>query len=320
MRRTLLLLSLLLCFTPLQAEEEAPWWPSRYGRDDQLGSLNEIGAAQVAQAARLVRSGKVVDLGRVLDDNTPKFPGRFWHQTTDVSAHYQNPRRPDAGQQGWGKNNINWITEIQSGTFQVGTQLDSIGHIQIGDRFYNGWKTSEVVEAWGLNKFGMETVPPIVTRGVLLDIARYKGVTQLEAGYVITLADVQGAMAQQNTVVKAGDAVLFHTGWGRLYGRDNARFLSGEPGPGMAVVNWLYAQRIGITGADTWSYGPVPGEDPERPFLVPQTMYVKYGLFGLENLATEDLAQRDIYEFMFVLTHAKTRGSTAAVIAPAAVY
>jgi hypothetical protein len=80
---------------------------------------------------------------------------------------------------GWGKNQINWITEIQTGTFQVGTQLDSIGHIQIGDRFYNGWTTREVVESWGLNRFGMETVPPIVTRGVLIDIAAYKGVERL---------------------------------------------------------------------------------------------------------------------------------------------
>jgi hypothetical protein len=64
----------------------------------------------------------------------------------------------------------------------------------------------------------------------------------------------------------------------------------------------------------------VPGEDPQRPFLVPQTMYVQMGLFGLENLATEELVQRKVYEFLFVLTHARTRGSTASVIAPAAVY
>ena len=82
----------------------------------------------------------------------------------------------------------------------------------------------------------------------------------------------------------------------------------------------FYAKRIAITGADTWSYGPVPGEDGERPFLVPQTMYVKMGLFGLENLATEELAKRGVYEFLFTLTHAKTKGSTAAVVAPAAVY
>jgi kynurenine formamidase len=238
----------------------------------------------------------------------------------DVSPHFTNLKRADAVGKGWGRNQINWITEIQAGTFQVGTQLDSIGHIQIGDRFYNGWTAKDVVESWGLNRFGMETVPPIVTRGVLVDVAAYKGVTRLARGYVISVADVEGALRKQGAQIKAGDAVLFHTGWGALWTQDPEQFLSGEPGPGMALVQWLYDRHIAVTGADTWSYGPVPGEDPLRPFLVPQTMYVKLGLFGLENLATEELARRRVYEFLFTLTHPKTRGSTAAVIAPAAVY
>jgi kynurenine formamidase len=297
-----------------------PWWPSRYGADDQIGTLNEITPAVVLNAVRLVKTGNVVDLGRILDEDTPKFPGRYWHQTVNVSAPYTNLRRSDTVGQGWGKNQINWITEIQVGTFQVGTQLDSIGHIQIGDRFYNGWRDRDVVEEWGLNHFGMERVPPIITRGVLIDIAAYKGVQRLKPGYVISLADVRGALAKENVSVHTGDAVLFHTGWGGLWDRDNKTFLSGEPGPGMEVVRWLYAHRVALTGADTWSYGPVPGEDLDRPFLVPQTMYVKLGLFGLENLATEGLAKRKVYEFLFALTHHKTRGSTAAIIAPAAVY
>lgn len=299
---------------------QQPWWPSRYGAEDQLGTLNEITPEVVKAARALIRQGQVVDLGRVLDEDTPKFPGRYWHQTVDTSAPFTNLRRSDASGKGWGKNEINWITEIQAGTLQVGTQLDSIGHIQIGDRFYNGWTSKDVVESWGLNRFGMETIPPIVTRGVLVDIARYKGMERLPRGYVISIKDLHGAMKQQGTVLRPGDAVLFHTGWGGLWGKHNAEFLSGEPGPGMAVIEHLYSQRIALTGADTWSYGPVPGEDPSRPFLVPQTMYVKMGLFGLENLATENLAEREVYEFLFTLTHAKTRGSTAAVIAPAAVY
>jgi kynurenine formamidase len=299
---------------------EQPWWPSRYGPDDQIGTLNEIAPEVVKAAVSLAKTGNVVDLGRVLDEDTPKFPGRYWHQTVDVSPHLTNLRRPDAVGKGWGKEEINWITEIQTGTFQVGTQLDSIGHIQIGDRFYNGWSTRDVVESWGLNHFGIETVPPIVTRGVLIDIAAFKGTERLDKGYVITLADVRGALEKQGVQIRRGDAVLFHTGWGSLWGKHNEQFLAGEPGPGLEVVNWLYGQRIALTGADTWSYGPVPGEDPDRPFLVPQTMYVRMGLFGLENLATEELARRGVYEFLFTLTHAKTRGSTAAVIAPAAVY
>jgi kynurenine formamidase len=297
-----------------------PWWPSRYGKDDQIGSLNELNGETIRKAAQLVKTGTIVDLGRVLDEDTPKFPGRYWHQTVDTSAPFTNLRRTDAVGKGWGLNQINWITEIQAGTFQVGTQLDSIGHIQIGDRFYNGWTSRDVVESWGLNRFGMETVPPIITRGVLIDVAAYRGQERLPKGYAITVADLQGALKRQGVRVQAGDAVLIHTGWGGLWGKDNAQFLAGEPGAGLAAARWLYAQHVAITGADTWSFGPVPGEDPKRPFLVPQTMYVQMGLFGLENLATEELAKRRVYEFLFVLTHAKTRGSTAAVIAPAAVF
>lgn len=298
----------------------APWWPSRYGADDQLGTLNELTPDTVRQAAALVRSGTVVDLGRVLDEETPKFPGRYWHQTLDVTPHLENLRRSDAIGKGWGKNEINWITEIQAGTFQVGTQLDSIGHIQAGDRFYNGWTTRDIVSSAGLKRFGMETVPPVITRGVLLDIAASKGVVRLDAGYVVTVDDVRDTLAREGITLRPGDAVLFHTGWGGLWGVDNVRFLSGEPGPGLETVRWLYTQHIAITGADTWSYGPVPGEDPERPFLVPQTMYVQFGLFGLENLATEQLAARGVYEFLFVVTHGRTRGSTAAIVAPAAIF
>jgi kynurenine formamidase len=301
-------------------EGESLWWPSRYGADDRIGTLNEITPAVVIAAASLVRSGTVLDLGRVLDENAPKFAGRYWHQTLDATPYFENLSKPGAGAKGWGRNQINWITEIQAGTFQVGTQLDSIGHIQIGDRFYNGWKARDLVKSSGLARFGIESVPPIVTRGVLLDIAAYKGLKVLPQGYVITVGDIQGAMEREGVEIEAGDAVLFHTGWGGLWGRDNARFLAGEPGPGMAAVGWLHERQVAITGADTWSYGPVPGEDPERPFLVPQTLYVKLGFFALENLATEELAARKVYRFLFAVTHARTRGSTASVVAPAAIF
>lgn len=299
---------------------EQPWWPSRYGADDQIGTLNEITPNRVIEAVRLVRLGERIDLGRVLDRDTPVFPGRFWHQTVDLAPLITNQRRADAHGRGWGRNEINWITEIQVGTFQVGTQLDSIGHLQIGDRFYNGWTTKDVVEEWGLNRFGIETVPPIVARGVLIDLATAKGVAHLGKGEVIGIDDVQAALARQGITLNAGDVVLLHTGWGSLWGKDNALFLSGEPGPGLALIEWLYRQRIAAVGTDSWSIGPVPGEDPERPFLVPQTMYVKMGMFGFENLATERLAARGIHEFVFVNTHGRTRGSTAAVVAPLALY
>jgi kynurenine formamidase len=308
------------------------WWPSRYGAGDQLGSLNEITPMKVIAAARLVRQGIVYDLGHTLHPDVPRFEGRFWQQSLISSAHIVNRRKrvpgmepgeqaaAQAGAGGWGRNQINWITELAMGTFQIGTHLDGLNHLQIGDRFYNGWRTEEIVEEWGTNKLGIETVPPIITRGVLVDVARLRGVPRLEAGAVITVDDVEAALRAQHVIVEPGDALLVHTGWGDLWGADPERYTTGEPGIGMAMADWLVERRIAITGADTWSYGAVPGEDPQRPFVVPQTLNVKHGLFIMENLRTAALAAAQVYEFMFVLTHAKTRGSTAAGIAPAAVH
>ena len=300
------------------ADDQQPWWPSRYGADDQIGSLNEITPAHIVAAARLVRQGRVFDLGRILDSDVPHFPGRFWQQTLVANAHLSNPRRPEGTDGGWGKNQVNWLIELATGTFQIGTQLDGLNHLQIGDRFYNGWRTRDIVEDWGTSKLGIETVPPIITRGVLVDVARHRGVERMQAGDVIGVSELEAILDAQHTPVAAGDAVLFHTGWGSLWDNHEA-FNAGEPGIGMAVAEWLVEHRVALTGADTWSYGAVPSEDPERPFLVPQTLNVKHGLFIMENLATEVIAQAGLSEFLFCLTHHKTRGSTGAVIAPAAV-
>jgi kynurenine formamidase len=297
---------------------EEPWWPSRYGAGDQLGTLNEITPAKVAAAARLVRQGRSFDLGRTLHADVPRFEGRYWQQSLVSSAHIINPRKPGGMAGGWGQNQINWVTELVTGTLQIGTHLDGLNHLQIGDRFYNGYRLEEIAEEWGTNKLGIETVPPIVTRGVLADIARYRGVNRMQAGEVIEVADLEGALHEQDVAVEPGDVLLFHTGWGALWDEDPVRYTSGEPGVGMAVAEWLVEHRVALTGADTWSFGAVPGEDPERPFVVPQTLNVKHGLFIVENLDTSALAAAQVYEFLFVLTHHKTRGSTASGIAPAA--
>ena len=106
------------------------WWPSRYGECDQVGTLNEIGPTQIVAAARLVRAGTVYDLGRTLHADVPRFPGRFWQQTLVPTAHLNNARRPDGEPEGWGRNHVNWMTELVTGTLQIGTQLDGLNHLQ----------------------------------------------------------------------------------------------------------------------------------------------------------------------------------------------
>lgn len=295
------------------------WRPSPYGPDDQIGMLNEITPVKVAKAAQLVKKGQVYDLSHVLDEKVPAFPGRAFRQSLVTSAHLLNRRQPDAGPAGWGENNVNWIIELVCSTSQMGTHLDALNHLQIGDRFYNGHTLTELAEEWGTNRLGIETVPQIVTRGVLVNVARLHGVEQLKPGYVISVADVTAALDRQGVRVERGDAILFHTGWGGLWMRDNDTYLSGQPGPGMELAAWLVEQGVALSGCDTWSFGPVPPEDPAQPFVVPQTLNVRHGLFIVENLFTSELAHDGISEFMFVLTHAKVRGATGAWVSPVAI-
>ncbi|MCG8351793.1 MAG: cyclase family protein [Chloroflexales bacterium] len=295
------------------------WWPSPYGSDDQIGMLNEITPEKVVAATRLVQRGAHYDLSRVLDQDVPAFPGRTFRQQMLTSQHLLNLRRPDAGPAGWGENNLNFIIETISSTSQMGTHLDALNHLQIGDRFYNGYRLGEIIEEWGTNRLGIETTPQIITRGVLINVAAVRGVARLGPGDVITIQDVQQALAHTGVAIERGDAALFHTGWGDLWMQDNAAYLAGEPGPGMELALWLVEQGVCLSGCDTWSYGPVPPEDDRQRFIVPQTLNVRHGLFIVENLYTAELARDSVVAFLFVLTHARVRGATGAWVSPVAV-
>jgi kynurenine formamidase len=280
---------------------EQRWWPSPFGEDDQLGMLNHIDDAKRRSAMQLVRKGRLYDLAHVLDESVPVFPGRYFRQTLVTTAHHANTAMP------LGENQVNWMTEIVSGTTQLGTHLDALSHLQIGDRGYNGWTVAELAGPAGVNRLGSETIPQIVTRGWLVDVSRL----DLDAGDVITVDHLAGIDPEP------GDAVLFHTGWSTRW-TDPDAYLEGEPGPGYAVADWLVEHGVALTGCDTWSYGPVPAEDPTRPFEVPQRLNAVHGVFVVENLNTTELARDEVREFALVLTHPKLRGATGAWTAPVA--
>jgi kynurenine formamidase len=284
------------------------WYPSRYGPEDQAGALNEIGATQVVRAASLVRHGRVFDLAHVLDDEIPAFPGRSFRQflTTDPMRRV-------------GRNQVNWIVEHVAAPSQIGTHVDGLNHLHAGDRMYNGHRLADVLAEHGTTRLGIETMPQIVTRGLLVDVAAARGVERLQPGDVITPDDAEAALAAAGLAVEQGDAVLFHTGWGSLWGADNVAYAAGEPGPGRAAADWLVERRAALTGCDTWSYGPVPAEDPDQPFVVPQTLNTRHGVVVVENLFLAELAAAGVSEFLFVVSHPKLRGATGAWVAPLAI-
>ena len=264
-----------------------------------LGKLALIDDAKRAAALAGVRHGRIYDLGHVLDEHVPVFPGRYFKQTLVTTAHHAN------ADGGVGENRVNWITELVSGTMQLGTHLDALSHLQMEDRGYGGFSVSELAGTAGVTKLGVETVPQIVTRGWLVDAAG------LQPGEVITPA------ACGEIDPEPGDAVLFRTGWGRHWD-DPDTYLSGEPGPGCELAEWLAERRVALTGCDTWSYGPVPPEDPRRPFRVPQILNIDHGIFVVENLDLEQLAADGVRRFALILTHPRLRGATGAWTSPIA--
>jgi kynurenine formamidase len=255
------------------------------GVADEIGMLAHVDEAKRREALALVREGRLYDLGRVLDEHVPAFPGRYFRQTLVTTAHH------DGG---------HWITEQVAGTQQIGTHLDALSHLQMGDRGYNGWTVAELAGTAGVRRLGVETVPQVVTRGWLVDATGRD---------VVRVDDLDGIAPTP------GDAVLFHTGWGKHWD-DPETYLSREPGPGMEVAAWLAEHGVALTGADTWSFGPVPAEG--RPFEVPQTLNVEHGVFIVENLDTAALAANGVREFALVLTHPKLRGATGAWTSPIA--
>lgn len=265
-----------------------------------LGKLGLIDDAKRARALALVKQGRVFDLGHVLDERVPVFPGRYFKQILVTTAHHANPGG------GVGENDVNWITELVSGTMQLGTHLDALCHLQMGGSGYGGLSVQELAGVDGVRHLGIETVPQIVTRGWLVDVPG------LGAGGVVTpehCADIDP---------EPGDAVLFHTGWSRHWDEPEI-YVSGEPGPGCDLAQWLADRDVALTGCDTWSYGPVPAEDPDRPFRVPQILNIEHGVFVVENLDLTELAAAGVSgPFALILTHPKLRGATGAWTSPIA--
>lgn len=288
--------------------QQGAWYPSRWGAADQRGAANRLTPSKVLEARNLITKGTVYQLGRVYESGMPMFGAR----------HY-SLRIPQTGGP-LGKNETTYHEEIVSGEIgQVGTQFDGLGHVGIGELFYNGNRRSEFAQAEGLTRLGVEHAGAFVTRGVLIDIARFKGVAQLQGGYEITIADLKGALQRQGTVIRPGDAVILHTGWGALWMKDNARYAGTEPGIGVAAAQFLVDEEVTLVSADTFGVEVVPNPDASLAFPVHQLLLARNGTYILENVITEELARDSAYEFAFVFAPLRLKGATGSPGNPIAI-
>ena len=282
--------------------------PSKWGAGDERGSGNHMKPASVLKAAKLIHTGEVIELNHVLNASMPFFgTRRFDVHTKRTFMNEPSNRR--------GSNEELLISEIG----QVGTQFDGFAHQTHENSLYNCFKQEDISSRGGFTKLGIEKVGSLITRGVLIDVAGLKGVDMLPDTYEITVDDLQQALARQKLSLQPGDAVIIHTGWGRLWGKDNARYVKSCPGIGVAAAEWLAKQDPMLVGSDNWPVEVAPNPDKQLSLPVHQIMLVVNGIHLLENMKLDELAAKKVQEFAFVMQPLRMQGFSGSTVAPIAV-
>ena len=287
------------------------WTSSKYGPDDTLGAINLLSPEKVLAAAKLIKTGKTYALGVDTGPESPAYPPRFYSMTILQLG--------DGTGTPWGANKLTGNDDLMYTWMGVGSQIDGLGHIGVDHVYYNGTKAKDFVNNKGLMKFSTHELPPIVTRGVLLDMAAYYGKPMLEPGTAFNEKEIKAAMEKQGVKISEGDVVLFHTGWLNKADSDTAAFMKGEPGPGVGGAKFLIGLGAVAVGSDTWGVEAIPFEEEGQVFPVHQELLAKNGVYILENMDTRELAKDEAWEFLFVLGQPKFVGSVQAIINPVAI-
>lgn len=259
-----------------------------------------------------VQSGvDIIDLGRQLRIGMPQSPNhpQFWHT---------HPRRHGDMSRADGSSAANDM--LSMGT-HVGTHIDAFSHVSHGGKLFGGLDVDEALVAGKYDQLGVHTITPMLRRGVLLDVPAALGVECCEPGYEITVADLDSAAARQGTEIGAGDVVLVRSGWGARFeegeayvGRD-----TGVPGVGEAGAQWLAARAAHAVGADTIAFERLAPRGGHALLPAHRVLLVDNGIYIVEALDLEELAQRGVHEFTFVLVPLNIYGATGSPVRPLAV-
>ena len=277
-----------------------------------VGNANLITPESVLAASKLIKTGKTYSLGITIDNTTPAFAPR------SMSLQVVQPGQQE-GRQAFP--NMTYNDDVFQGWFGIGPQIDGLGHLGApGGIYYNCNDAKDFADISGLTKLGIENIPPLVARGVVLDMAGHFGVETMKAGEYFTVDDVKAVERKQGSPIREGDVVLFHTGWTENMLESNPdEWVAGEPGQHEEVAQYLADKNVVAVGADTWGVDVVPPPDPNRPYQGHVILLKENGIYILETMNTGPLVRDEAFEFLFVLGHAKVKGAVQMIINPIAI-
>ena len=271
--------------------------------ESAIGALSMIGQDTVRSALALAKAGEVFDLGLEISSRIPhnsnfvRFSMAFTH--TPEGTATESP--------------FQYSVEAIGGSLHIGTHIDAFVHVQKDGKIFGGHAASEARDDRGWKKHGMETVPPIVGRAILLDIPALKGLQRLPDLYEITVADVEAELRRTGVSLKKGDIVLVRTGKILDFNNEVA-FQAAEPGVGRDAAIWLHKAGMAVLATDTTGTEPLPFRDPTT--TTHGAMLVEAGVHLIENVFLEEVARREIYEGLFVALPIKITGATGSWIRP----
>lgn len=304
--------AILLFAVAASAQQQPCTTASKFGPNDQIGNLNYVTPAKTLAATKLVTTGKTYRLAIETNKDTPAYPPRTFAVTI------VQPGQTAGATLGPTKTTYN--DDLVNGWSGIGSQLDGLGHIGVDNLYYNCNKAADFALTDGLKKLGVESVPAIATRGVLLDMAGYFNTDIVKEGTPFNRAEIEGAMKRQGIKsIEQGDVVLFYTGWLKLLGKDNKRFGSAGPGLGREGAKYLASLGVAIVGSDTWAFEVLPFEKDAGVFEVHQILIPLNGICILENMNTEEMVKDQAWEFLFTLGTPRITGGVQAIVNPVAI-
>ena len=290
----------------------------RWGADDERGTVNFITPEKLRQAAACIRRGVVFSLALPFGADGPQFGQAGRVNPVHVMTSTNSPMSADP-------DGIRYADDFIMMPLQCATQWDSLAHVHYGGQLYNGHSVATLTSN-GAERNGIEKQRAgIVSRGVLLDVARAKGVERLGLGEVITPADLEAAERAERVRVETGDVLLVRTGHMQVFTRDGDRvtYMKQMPGLGTACIEWLHAREVAAVATDTNMVEVYPLEDPATMLPLHTVGIRDMGLtlgemFDLEALAA-DCAADGVWECFFSAPPLRVTGGVGSPLNPLAV-